>query len=171
MSQKVFTSALVSLPSWSRCPCQTAGLKTSLWPTCTQSCRWSKKRCRNTRTSLRLAFRRAPTSSLRLPLLTITSEVCFIYFQWKCCLSKECYRDSFSLTALCCFFYFILDIDQALALFNELRDQDPYRIDNMDTFSNLLYVKVSVTLLMWCFIDLHSRDVFNLVPPVWQYES
>lgn len=39
--------------------------------------------------------------------------------------------------------HFILDIDQALALFNELRDQDPYRIDNMDTFSNLLYVKVS----------------------------
>lgn len=38
---------------------------------------------------------------------------------------------------------FISDIDQALALFNELREQDPYRIDNMDTFSNLLYVKVS----------------------------
>ncbi len=37
----------------------------------------------------------------------------------------------------------LLDIDQALALFNELREQDPYRIDNMDTFSNLLYVKVS----------------------------
>lgn len=37
----------------------------------------------------------------------------------------------------------ISDIDQALAMFNELRDQDPYRIDNMDTFSNLLYVKVS----------------------------
>lgn len=38
---------------------------------------------------------------------------------------------------------FITDIDQALALFDELRDQDPFRIDNMDTFSNLLYVKVS----------------------------
>lgn len=36
------------------------------------------------------------------------------------------------------------DIDQALAMFNELRDRDPYRIDNMDTFSNLLYVKVSL---------------------------
>lgn len=44
----------------------------------------------------------------------------------------------------------ISDIDQALAMFNELRDQDPYRIDNMDTFSNLLYVKVS--LLLDCLV-------------------
>lgn len=36
----------------------------------------------------------------------------------------------------------IADIDQAVALFNKLREHDPYRIDNMDTFSNLLYVKV-----------------------------
>lgn len=43
----------------------------------------------------------------------------------------------------------ISDIDQALAMFNELRDQDPYRIDNMDTFSNLLYVKVSLLLDVW----------------------
>lgn len=43
---------------------------------------------------------------------------------------------------------FISDIDQALALFNELRERDPYRIDNMDTFSNLLYVKVSSPLIM-----------------------
>lgn len=43
----------------------------------------------------------------------------------------------------------ISDIDQALAMFNELRDQDPYRIDNMDTFSNLLYVKVSLLLDFW----------------------
>ena len=40
--------------------------------------------------------------------------------------------------------YCVPDIDQALALFNELREQDPYRIENMDTFSNLLYVKVSL---------------------------
>lgn len=43
----------------------------------------------------------------------------------------------------------VSDIDQALAMFNELRDQDPYRIDNMDTFSNLLYVKVSLLLDLW----------------------
>lgn len=46
----------------------------------------------------------------------------------------------------------ISDIDQALAMFNELRDRDPYRIDNMDTFSNLLYVKVSL-LFMPCNVD------------------
>lgn len=48
---------------------------------------------------------------------------------------------------------FISDIDQALALFNELREQDPYRIDNMDTFSNLLYVKVSSPPVMCYLID------------------
>lgn len=58
--------------------------------------------------------------------------------------------------------HFISDIDQALALFNELRDQDPYRIDNMDTFSNLLYVKVSRQLVMWSLIDWH-RCLFSVV--------
>lgn len=41
------------------------------------------------------------------------------------------------------------DIDKALSIFNELRKQDPYRIENMDTFSNLLYVRVS------CFLCLN----------------
>lgn len=41
----------------------------------------------------------------------------------------------------------VSDIDQALAMFHELRNQDPFRIDNMDTFSNLLYVKVILNLL------------------------
>lgn len=40
----------------------------------------------------------------------------------------------------------VSDIDQALAMFHELRNQDPFRIDNMDTFSNLLYVKVILNL-------------------------
>lgn len=72
-----FPSLLVFVASWSHCLCRTAGLKTSSWPTCTQSCRWSKRPCRNTRTSLRLAFLRAPTSSPRLQLPTTTSEVDF----------------------------------------------------------------------------------------------
>ena len=52
--------------------------------------------------------------------------------------------------ALCCFLNYLLsaDIDKALSIFNELRKQDPYRIENMDTFSNLLYVRVS------CFLCL-----------------
>lgn len=47
---------------------------------------------------------------------------------------------------LCCFLNSYLlsaDIDKALSIFNELRKQDPYRIENMDTFSNLLYVRVN----------------------------
>ncbi|KAH3786295.1 cell division cycle protein 23 homolog isoform X1 [Dreissena polymorpha] len=33
------------------------------------------------------------------------------------------------------------DVDAALTSFNELQKLDPYRLENMDTFSNLLYVK------------------------------
>ena len=35
----------------------------------------------------------------------------------------------------------ILDVDAALNSFTELQSLDPYRLENMDTFSNLLYVK------------------------------
>lgn len=52
------------------------------------------------------------------------------------------------------------DIDKALSIFNELRKQDPYRIENMDTFSNLLYVRV-ICFSWWnsCirFSCLHSE--------------
>lgn len=59
-------------------------------------------------------------------------------FSWGVASSGERYSVKTALVLV-----LIADIDQALAMFNELRDQDPYRIDNMDTFSNLLYVKVS----------------------------
>lgn len=64
-------------------------------------------------------------------------------FSTLLCLMKDCSRGTYCSRTI-----FISDIDQALALFNELREQDPYRIDNMDTFSNLLYVKVSSPLGM-----------------------
>ena len=35
------------------------------------------------------------------------------------------------------------DVDSALNSFKELQKLDPYRLENMDTYSNLLYVKVS----------------------------
>lgn len=47
------------------------------------------------------------------------------------------------------------DIDQALDLFNELREQDPFRIENMDTFSNLLYVRVRKLSYLF-HVRLHS---------------
>lgn len=58
--------------------------------------------------------------------------------------------------SLCCFLNYVLsaDIDKALSIFNELRKQDPYRIENMDTFSNLLYVRVS------CFLYLDLIKLF-----------
>jgi len=34
------------------------------------------------------------------------------------------------------------DVDQAVNVFSQLQQVDPYRLDNMDTYSNLLYVKV-----------------------------
>ena len=35
----------------------------------------------------------------------------------------------------------LVQIDQAVEYFKQLGDIDPYRLDNMDTYSNLLYVK------------------------------
>jgi len=43
----------------------------------------------------------------------------------------------------------IVDVDQAVNVFSQLQQVDPYRLDNMDTYSNLLYVKV-------CYFDYYS---------------
>lgn len=63
--------------------------------------------------------------------LSLICEIC----GYKCIKKKD---------IIICFIMIFLssDIDQALYLFNELREQDPFRIENMDTFSNLLYVRV-----------------------------
>lgn len=37
--------------------------------------------------------------------------------------------------------FFILDVDNAIETFKRIIDEDPYCLDNMDTYSNLLYVK------------------------------
>ena len=39
-----------------------------------------------------------------------------------------------------CFILFT-DVDQAVTIFKELESIDPFRLDNLDTYSNLLYVK------------------------------
>lgn len=127
------------VPSWSHCLCQTAGSKTSSWLTCTQSYKWSKKHCRNTRTWLKPASLKVLISSPRLLLPTTISEVSFFHLLRDVSSSEERRGVKTALVLV-----LISDIDQALAMFNELRDRDPYRIDNMDTFSNLLYVKVSL---------------------------
>lgn len=39
-------------------------------------------------------------------------------------------------------FFILSAVDQAVSAFEHLQKYDPYRLDNMDTYSNLLYVKV-----------------------------
>ena len=38
--------------------------------------------------------------------------------------------------------YLFSDVDMAIENFKVVRKLDPYRLDNMDTYSNALYVKV-----------------------------
>jgi hypothetical protein len=42
-------------------------------------------------------------------------------------------------------FFGLLDFDVAVELYDEVSKVDPYNLDNMDTYSNILYVKV----MMW----------------------
>lgn len=37
--------------------------------------------------------------------------------------------------------FFIIDVDNAIEIFKRILEEDPYCLDNMDTYSNLLYVK------------------------------
>ena len=38
----------------------------------------------------------------------------------------------------------VADFDAACKLFKQVREQDPCSLEHMDTYSNILYVKVSV---------------------------
>uniref|UniRef100_A0A8C6Y362 Cyclosome subunit 8 n=1 Tax=Naja naja TaxID=35670 RepID=A0A8C6Y362_NAJNA len=53
-------------------------------------------------------------------------------------------KSTYIISQIAVAYHNIRDIDKALSIFNELRKQDPFRIENMDTFSNLLYVRVSI---------------------------
>ena len=39
-----------------------------------------------------------------------------------------------------------VEVDMAVEQFAKLQKLDPYRLENMDTYSNLLYVKVCILL-------------------------
>lgn len=45
-----------------------------------------------------------------------------------------------SLTKLTIKRLFYLDLHDAISMFQNILDVDPYRLDNLDTYSNLLYV-------------------------------
>lgn len=47
----------------------------------------------------------------------------------------------------------VIDVDQAVAAFSELEKIDPYRLENMDIYSNLLYVKVRSVHLLYIFFS------------------
>ena len=49
--------------------------------------------------------------------------------------------------------YFFSDVDLAVDSFSKLQKVDPYRLENMDVYSNLLYVKVSG--------EIHTENCLN----------
>ena len=51
------------------------------------------------------------------------------------------------------------DVDQAVDSFSKLQKVDPYRLENMDTYSNLLYVKV--TMHFDIFTTKENYDTFK----------
>lgn len=56
---------------------------------------------------------------------------------------------------------FISDVDLAVESFGKLQTVDPYRLENMDTYSNLLYVKVHDSQCFFCCFRI-SKDPYNL---------
>ena len=57
---------------------------------------------------------------------------CRITHDWSCLLAD--------------WFWCSVDVDMAIRKFEELRVGDPYRLENMDTYSNALYVKVCTSV-------------------------
>lgn len=64
------------------------------------------------------------TSQLALAYLNNRGEFCFI-----------------PLESPLIFNYFLSDVERALEIFEELQRQDPYRLDNLDMYSNVLFIK------------------------------
>uniref|UniRef100_W5MTM3 CDC23 (cell division cycle 23, yeast, homolog) n=1 Tax=Lepisosteus oculatus TaxID=7918 RepID=W5MTM3_LEPOC len=56
----------------------------------------------------------------------------------------------------------VSDAAAPLLQFNELREQDPYRIENMDTFSNLLYVRSMKPELSYLAHNLCEIDKYRV---------
>uniref|UniRef100_A0A8C8IHF7 Cyclosome subunit 8 n=1 Tax=Oncorhynchus tshawytscha TaxID=74940 RepID=A0A8C8IHF7_ONCTS len=71
-------------------------------------------------------------------------------------------KSTYIVSQIAVAYHNIRDIDQALALFNELREQDPFRIENMDTFSNLLYVRSMKPELSYLAHNLVGIDKYRV---------
>ncbi|TRY59387.1 hypothetical protein DNTS_004296 [Danionella cerebrum] len=71
-------------------------------------------------------------------------------------------KSTYIISQIAVAYHNIRDIDQALYLFNELREQDPFRIENMDTFSNLLYVRNMKPELSYLAHNLVEIDKYRV---------
>ncbi|NXS42257.1 CDC23 protein, partial [Pandion haliaetus] len=71
-------------------------------------------------------------------------------------------KSTYIISQIAVAYHNIRDIDKALSIFNELRKQDPYRIENMDTFSNLLYVRSMKPELSYLAHNLCEIDKYRV---------
>ncbi|KAF4077489.1 hypothetical protein AMELA_G00208740 [Ameiurus melas] len=71
-------------------------------------------------------------------------------------------KSTYIISQIAVAYHNIRDIDQALDLFKELREQDPFRIENMDTFSNLLYVRSMKPELSYLAHSLVEIDKYRV---------
>nr|XP_032806261.1 cell division cycle protein 23 homolog [Petromyzon marinus] len=71
-------------------------------------------------------------------------------------------RSTYIVAQIAVAYHNIRDIDNALALFSDLRKRDPYRIENMDTYSNLLYVKNKKPELSYLAHSLCEIDKYRV---------
>jgi anaphase-promoting complex subunit 8 len=77
------------------------------------------------------------------------ASFCMEKFSNQCCLDliqKLLYffrNSNFLLSQVATCYYNTQEYDHSLEAFEKLIDLDPYRFENMDTYSNILYIKES----------------------------
>lgn len=87
-------------------------------------------------------------------------------------ISYTVYPLYYDLVLLQCFF--ITDVDAALNSFTELKKLDPYRLEDMDILSNLLYVKemrhdLAHLAHKCCDIDKYRVETCCVIGKAWDF--
>ena len=70
--------------------------------------------------------------------LLLNDEALDIYFDLQKCGLEE---STYIMAQLAIAYHNKRELDQAVDSFKQLTTEDPYRLDNLDTYSNVLYVK------------------------------
>lgn len=65
---------------------------------------------------------------------------------------------NFTHYVLAIVYLLVADFDAACKLFKQVREQDPCSLEHMDTYSNILYVKVSVKMFKGSLIFFFRVD-------------